>query len=474
MPNIQIPEHIFRGYDIRGVVDKDLNERMIRLLAKGYATFLYHRQINEVVIGCDNRLSSEEYKSFFIDELTESGVNVVDIGLSLSQIIYFAQYYYLSKGGVMITGSHNPKEFNGMKLAVGFSDTMLSEEVQELKKIIQEGNFQTFPGRGSLKKDDVFPAYKKDLLKRIPVKIQRFKVVIDTCNSTPGVFLPDILRSVSCEVIEQNTKLDGNFPNGTPDPTERKVQQRLAKRVLAENADMGFSYDADGDRVGVVDGQGNLIWNDTLVSLFAKDILDFLPGSKIVYNTLCSKQVTEVIQEAGGLPVMWLTGHSFIKAKLKEERAAFGGELSGHFFFVDNFYGHDDGAFSTLRLLSYLSRTNQTLSQAVSVLPRYISSPEIKLGCPDEVKLGLIDNQITKDLKTLYPQAEYIDIDGIRLDTKTKMVIMRASQNGPYITVKYEGKTEDEYNYLKQQLSKILHQYEEIDFSTGVNTEALD
>lgn len=470
---IKIPDHIFRGYDLRGISEKDLSSEAMEILGKAYATFLYQRQINETVVGMDNRLTSEVYKKSFIKGLLSMGIDVIDVGLSLAQIIYFAQYYYQSKGGAMVSASHNPKEYNGLKLAVGFSDTMLSEEIQELRKIAQTGNFHAYNRKSVYRQDDVFPAYKKDLRKRIPLNTG-LKVVIDGSCTTPSVFLPDILREAGCRVIEQNTNLDGNFPLGTPDPTEKAVLERLSKRVIEEKADLGFTYDSDGDRVGFVDHTGRAIWNDVIVALFAKDILHFLPGAPIVFNTLCSKTVSDTIAVSRGRPVMWITGHSFIKEKVREVRSPFGGELSGHFFFMDNFYGHDDGAFSTLRLLSFLTRGGKTLKDAVDELPQYISSPEIKLGLADEIKFKVVSENIGPDLKKLYPKSEYVEIDGVRIDTEQTMAIIRASQNGPYITVKYEGKTQDQYNFLKEQLRKILSSYRQINWSLGVNTDAFD
>jgi phosphomannomutase / phosphoglucomutase len=282
-----------------------------------------------------------------------------------------------------------------------------------------------------------------------------------------------VLEEAGCTVIRQNCNPNSSFPSGIPDPTESKVLQRLADRVLKEKADIGFSYDADGDRLGIVDEKGNLIWNDTLVSLLAQDVLFFEPGAKIIYNTLCSKLTTDTIKKAGGVPVMWKTGHSFIKAKIKQEKAAFGGELSGHIFFVDNFYGHDDAIYGSLRLLQFLGRVNLSLSQAVSKLGHYVTSPEIKLGCPDKIKFGLIDKKISADLKKLFKKASYITIDGFRADTKDEMVIIRASQNGPYITVKFEARTQQKYDWLKREIAKMLHKYKDIDFSSGVNVDAL-
>lgn len=473
MAKHHLPANIFRGYDIRGVVGKEIDDRVMTLLGKAYATFLYSLRINEAVVGCDSRLSSPRLKKIFIKALLNSGINVVDIGLTLSQILYFAQYYYQSKGAAMVSASHNPREYNGLKLAVSFSDTMLTDEIQMIRKIAEGGQFKKFGKKGVFKKDDVYPAYEKDILKRVDLK-KKFKVVVDGCNTTPGFFMPRLLRAAGCRVFEYNTKLDGNFPLGTPDPTERKYQERLASEVLKEKADIGFSYDADGDRLGVVDEKGNLIWNDTLVAIFAKDILDYLPGAKIIYNALCSKQTTEAIEGSRGKPIMWTVGHSFIKAKVREERAPFGGELSGHFFFMDNFYGHDDSAIAGLRILSYLERKGKSLSAVVKGFSQYISSPEIKIGCPDEIKFDFVNHEILREFKKAFPKAKFTKIDGIRMDTKNEMAIIRASQNGPYLTIKFEAKKQKQYDALKKKLREILKKYQQLDFSYGVNLSAFE
>lgn len=471
---VDIKPDVYRGYDIRGVAEKDLTENSYYTLGKGYATFLHRRQIRDCVVGMDIRETSEMFKKAFVEGLLESGINVTDFGLSLTQIMYFAQYHYLSKGGAIITASHNPREFNGLKLGVGFSDTMVSEEIQETRKIVEEKNFATWGKRGTYVQDDVFPFYKADLFKKVPLHDAGFKVVIDSSCATTGKYLPEILREAGCEVIEQNTNLDGSFPLGTPDPTEKEVVSRLAEGVKKAHADLGVTYDADGDRLGIVDEEGGIIWNDVLVALFAQDVIHYLPGSPIVFNTLCSKATSDVITQSGGKPVMWKTGHSFIKAKVKEVRAPFGGELSGHFFFMDNFYGHDDGAFATLRLLSYLKRTGQSLKQAVEQLPKYVSSPEIKLGLADAIKFQFIEEKIGPDIAALFPNGTYTTIDGFRADSEEEMAIVRASQNGPYITIKFEGKTQEQYDHLKSELSRILHAYPEIDWAAGVNIHAFE
>lgn len=469
-----ITPSIFRGYDIRGVVDTDLNEDVYYTIGRAYATFLYERRITEAVVGRDVRLTSEKYQNAFMEGLLDSGVDVIDIGLTLSQILYFSQYHFLTKGAAMITASHNPVNYNGLKLACGYSDTLLTDEVQQIRKIAESGKFKDYGKKGSKRTEDVFPFYLEDLFKKAPTENVGFKVVLDTLNATAGKFMPEVLKRAGCQVILKNTELDGSFPLGTPDPTEHEVVDRIAGYVKEEKADLGVCYDPDGDRIGIVDGEGNPIWNDVLVAIFAKDILEYMDNAPIVFNTLCSKATSDVITSSGGKPVMWLTGHSFIKSKVKEARAPFGGELSGHMFFMDNFYGHDDTGFATLRLLNYMKRCNKSLKQIVDDLPKYVSSPEIKLGLADDIKFKLINEKISLDIKNLFPDAEYVDIDGFRADTKDEMVIIRASQNGPYITIKFEGKTQEQYDILKVKIREILKKYPEIKWDEGVNIHAFE
>ena len=247
--------------------------------------------------------------------------------------------------------------------------------------------------------------------------------------------------------------------------------------MLEEKADLGFSYDADGDRIGIVDNQGDIIWNDVLVAIFAADVLHTHPGAKIMFNTLCSKVVEDTIKKNGGMPFMWRTGHSFLKKKNQEIKAAFIGELSGHFFFSVDFYNHDDGIYSTLRLLSYLERTSQTLAEAVATLPKYISSPEIKVGCPDDKKVALIE-KISGVAKNDFPKAEVISDeragDGVRLNLEDSMFVIRYSQNGPYLTIKFEAQTKEKYDELKKYLRGLLRTSEEIDWGYGINVESLE
>ncbi len=470
---MKINQYIFRGYDLRGLVNKDLNSEIVEHLGKSYGTFLIKRGIKKTVVGRDCRLSSEEYSDAIIKGILSTGVDVFDIGLSLAGIIYWAQYYLDALGCVSVSASHNPAEYNGFKFGVGPSVTMNGDEIQELRQIAEKGEF--VQGNGKLEKRDIKKEYFEDLIKKSGAPFN-FKIVIDPSRSTPGVFAPELLKLAGCEVICNNCELDGTFPLGTPDPTEKKIAERLAKKVLEEKASVGFSYDSDGDRIGIVDDRGKILWNDILVALFAADAIERNPGAKIVFNALCSKVVQDVIKMKGGQAIMWRTGHSFIKAKAQQEKAAFAGELSGHFYFLDKFYPHDDGLYSTLALLNYLSRQKKTLSQIIYELPQYISSPEIKVGCPDELKVNLM-KKISEKLKQDFYNAEIIDDervgDGVRLELEDAMFIIRYSQNGPYLTVKFESREENKYKELKNYISQLLHSYSEIDWSFGVNLESL-
>jgi len=356
---MKINPQMFRGYDLRGIVGTDLNPAIVEYIGKAFGTYLKRQGIKEAVVGRDSRATSPEYASAIIRGMNWAGVDTIDIGMTMVGTFYWAQYHLNRKGGVFITASHNPAEWNGMKFANDFSETLVSEGIQELRRMVEEDDVEKGEQEGKIEKKDILDAYIEDLKKRLSIS-KKFRVVVDASCATPGVVAPKILRSFGMDVVESNCQLDPTFPLGTPDPTETAVAERLKKKVLEEKADIGFSYDADGDRIGIVDEKGGIIWNDVLVAIFAIDVLEKHPGAKIMYNTLCSKVVEDTIKKYGGEPFMWRTGHSFLKKKNQEVKAAFIGELSGHFFFSADFYNHDDGCYTTLRLLDYLSRCGQT------------------------------------------------------------------------------------------------------------------
>jgi len=469
---------IFRGYDLRGLVGTDLSPELAEHLGKAFGTYLKRHKILKAVVGQDCRETSPSYAAALIRGLNWAGIDVIDIGMVLVGTFYWSQYYLECQGGVYVSASHNPPEFNGFKFANDYSETLVSEGMQELRRMVEEEDYEQAAAPGTAREQNILPAYYDDLTKRLPIT-KKFKVVVDPGCTTAGALAPDLLRKVGCEVVEFNTKVDPSFPLGIADPTETTVMERLRQEVLDSQADVGFTYDSDGDRIGIVDEKGGIIWNDVLVALFATDVLREHPGATIMYNTLCSKVVSETIARNGGTPFMWRTGHSFLKKKNQEVKAAFIGELSGHFFFSADFYNHDDGLYSSLRVLRYLATSGKTLSAAVGELPRYISSPEIKLFCADEQKVALVE-KLVPILKRDYPTAEVIDDqhagDGIRLEQTTSMFVVRYSQNGPYLTIKFEAREAAEYDTLRQYINKLLHQFPEIDWqsSISVNIEALE
>lgn len=469
---------IFRGYDLRGIVGTDLSVELAGHLGKAFGTYLKRNGITQAVVGRDSRESSPEYSAALIQGLSWAGVDVADIGMLLVGTFYWAQYHLQRPGGVYVSASHNPPEFNGFKFANGYSETLVSDGMQELLRLVQEEDYEQGETPGAIETQDILPAYYDDICARLPLS-KKLRVAVDPGCTTGGAIAPAILKQAGCDVVEFNTTVDPTFPLGIADPTETSVMERLSKETVESQAEVGFTYDADGDRIGVVDEKGGIIWNDVLIALLAADVLRTHPGATIMFNTLCSKVVSETIERHGGKPFMWRTGHSFLKKKNQEVGAAFIGELSGHFFFSADFYNHDDGLYSTMRVLSYLESTGQTLSEAVAALPRYISSPEIKLSCADDKKVALVE-KLDPILHQDFPDADVVDDeragDGIRLELPDGMFVLRYSQNGPYLTIKFEARTEEVYEKLRSYIADLLRKFPEIDWHNKIatNVEALD
>lgn len=474
---MEVNTQLFRGYDLRGLVDKDLSPELALHLGKAYGTYLTRRNIHTAVVGRDCRETGPLYSQELIKGLRWAGIDVTNIGMQLVGMFYWSQYHLEIPAGVYVSASHNPPQFNGFKFANGYSETLVTDGMQELCKLVQEEDYDQGEKEGSFQEVDIRPEYFADLIKRIPLT-KKYKVVVDPGCTTAGEIAPDFLRQAGCEVVEYNTTVDPTFPMGVADPTETHVVERLRDEVLESKADIGFTYDADGDRIGIVDEKGGIIWNDVLVALFAVGVLQEHPGSKIMFNTLCSKVVPETITAHGGEPFMWRTGHSFLKKKNQEIKAAFIGELSGHFFFAADFYNHDDGLYSTLRLLQTLERSGKTLSELVAELPHYDSSPEIKVYCSDDDKRDVVADLAPK-LQKLYPAAEIISDeragDGVRLELPDAMFVVRYSQNGPYLTIKFEARNQEIYNELRDMINKTLHDIPQIDWESPIsaNVEAL-
>jgi len=476
---MQVNAAIFRGYDLRGLVGEDLSPELAEHLGKAFGTYLKRRSITEAVVGRDCRETSPEYSRELAKGLAWAGIDVADIGMQLVGTFYWAQHHLQRQGGVYVSASHNPAEFNGFKFANDYSETLVSDGMKEMLRLVQEEDYDQGETPGKIEAVDIRPAYFADILERVQLKKQ-FKVVIDPSNTTAGAIAPGLLRQAGCEVVEHNTTVDPSFPLGVADPTETAVMRRLQKEVVEAGADVAFTFDADGDRIGIVDERGGIIWNDVLVAIFATGVLLDHPGDKIMYNTLCSKVVKETILEHGGEPFMWRTGHSFLKKKNQEVKAAFIGELSGHFFFSRDFYNHDDGLYSMMRVLRHMADTGKKLSEIVEELPHYISSPEIKLSCADDKKVALVE-KLSPILRQDFPDAEVIDDegragDGVRLELPDSMFVVRYSQNGPYLTIKFEAKTPEEYEKLRSYIAELLRRFPEVDWKSKIatNVEALE
>jgi phosphomannomutase len=460
-----IEPSIFRGYDIRGLNDEQLSEDVYYTFGRAFATQLAQRKVTECPVGHDVRVTGEKYTAALIAGLNDGGIDTYDLGSSLTQISYYSVYEFKNKAALMVSASHNPANYNGLKLSTGYSESMDGDDIQDFRELCASGDFVEPVKKGVNQKYDIFPAYKADILKRFKFK-KSWKVLIEGISSGAGAMVADIFRAAGHEVIEQNTTPDGTFPTGTPDPIDAGILERIGEGVRKAGADFGFAYDADGDRMAVVDENGHPLWMDIVVAIFAKAAVTGQAGAKVVYNTLCSRTVKETIEQSGGVPIMWLTGHAYIKQKAVQEKAVFGGELSGHIFFFDNFFGYDDGANASLRLLEYLESTGQKLSEAVAELPQYVSSPQVKIGMDEKIKFQFIADKIVPEFKKVWPDGVFTDIDGIRVDLPDRMAILRASQNGAYITTKFEGKTAEIYDDMRAKIRAILEKFPEVDWDS--------
>jgi len=449
---------MFREYDIRGRVnDEELNAKSAEWIGRGFGTFLARRGIDDMVVGYDSRFGSVEIKDGLVKGLRSTGRNVIMIGMCLTPMMYWSQYRFKVKGGAMITGSHNPKGWNGLKLGAGFSSTLVAEEIQELYGIIEREDFVT--GRGDYSEVTIFDDYAADLTGRVKVA-RPMKVVIDTGNGTAGAFAPRIFRDAGLDVIEQFTDLDPDFPNHEPDPARTDTVEFLGRRVREEKADLGLAFDGDGDRFGVVDEKGDVIWPDRYMILLSRQVLERTPGGKIVFDVKCTQALEDDIRAHGGIPIMWKTGHSHIKAKLHEEKAALAGEMSGHVFFVENYYGFDDGIYSALRFVEYVSGSRESLSAIMEGTPAYVSTPAINVKCADEVKYDVV-KRLTTELKRDFDRV--VDINGARVIFEDGWGLVRASSNLPELVLRFEARTPQRLAEIKKTFRSYLGKYPEVD-----------
>jgi len=446
---VELKPEIFREYDIRGIVDKDLNQGTVELLGKGIGTYFRQKGKKEVLLGKDCRLSSQPYSEALIKGLHSTGCQVIDLGIIPTPLLYFAIYYKKKEAGVMITGSHNPPEYNGFKIMVG-EDTLYGEEIQKIYQVIKNKNF--FEEKEDLKSSyDIKPEYIDYVTKNIRFE-KKLNVVLDAGNGTAGVVAAPILKNLGCEVIELYCEMDGTFPNHHPDPTIPEALEDLIKTVIESKADVGVAYDGDGDRIGVIDDKGNILWGDQIMIFFSQDILSSNPGATIISEVKASKVLYEEIEKLGGRPIMWKTGHSLMKKKIKEEKAFLAGEMSGHIFFADRYFGFDDAIYSSARLIEFLSRREEKLSQMLSKLPQTFHTPEIRIYASDEVKFKIVE-EVKKELARSYP---IIDIDGVRAIFPKGWGLVRASNTQEVLVLRYEGDTKEDLEAIKREISQVV------------------
>jgi phosphomannomutase / phosphoglucomutase len=448
-------EQIFREYDIRGVVDRDLTDETVSVLGRSIGTFLRSNNASRVSIGRDSRESSPRFRDLVARGLTESGCDVVDIGMVPTPVLYYSLFNMPVDGGVMITGSHNPADNNGFKVCLD-KTSIFGEQIAEIKEIARAKKFAS--GAGVINEHDIVPAYREYVLSNIRLGSRRLKVVVDAGNGMGGFVGAPLYRDLGCEVVELFCDPDSRFPNHHPDPTVLENMRFAVEAVKQHRADLAIAYDGDADRIGVVDEAGRVIWGDQLMVIFSREILKKHPGAAFIGEVKCSQTLFDDIAEHGGKPIMWKVGHSLIKAKLKETGAALAGEMSGHIFFADRYFGYDDAVYAGARLLEILSSTEAPLSSLLSGLPPTVTTPEIRLECPDERKFDIV-RALTEDFKKTH---KVIDIDGARILFEDGWGLVRASNTQPVLVLRFEARTEHRLKEIRAEVETRLNRIIEL------------
>jgi len=449
-----INPQIFREYDIRGIVGKDLTPESVTSIGKAIGTYIRRGNGKNMVLGRDVRSSSVEFCNILSKALNSTGCNVTDIGMVPTPVLYFALHHFNADGGVMITGSHNPPEFNGFKISQGFH-SLYGEKVQELKRLIEANDFEV--GIGNTQQQPVLSEYMEKIFSVLEIP-RKIKVVVDGGNGCFGIVGPDLLKKLGQTPIELFTEPDGTFPNHHPDPTVSENLTDLIEKVRLENAELGIGFDGDADRIGVVDEKGNILWGDQLLTIFARDILSRNPGATIVGEVKCSQNLYKDIKKHGGVPVMAAAGHSLIKNKMRETGALLAGEMSGHICFADNYYGFDDAIFAACRVLQIVAQSNTKVSEMLADLPETAYTPEIRIACPDDQKFKIV-RELTEIFREKY---EVIDIDGVRVNFENGWALIRASNTQPVIVLRLEAATKERLKELVAVIKKQTDKYKPV------------
>ena len=444
-----IDKSIFREYDIRGIVPSQLNEASIKSISHAIAQKCNEENITELALGRDGRLSGENILNLLSKELQSTGINIVNIGIVSSPLLYYAAKKLSSKSGIMITGSHNPKNYNGLKIVI--NDSPISG-LEILKLLSDEPIRKRNTGKEIFKKN-LMDEYIKEVLSQTSEKPKEIKVVLDCGNGSAGEIAPKLMRSLGYEVIELYCEIDGNFPNHHPDPGKIENLQDLIKAVKENSADAGIAFDGDGDRLGVVTEEGDIIFPDQLMMIFAKDVLKNHPGREIVFDVKCTNLLTNIINDAGGIPLMSPTGHFHIKNTLQKTNAPLAGEMSGHIFFNDKWHGFDDGHYSAYRLLEIMRCLDKPLSSILKQLPKAHSTPELNINVEEENKFKIVKDFVNK---AQFNGGSKITIDGLRVDFEDGWGLLRASNTTPKLVLRFEAKTPSRLKEIKNLFLKQL------------------
>lgn len=439
---------IFRAYDIRGIVDQSLTDACVYHIGRAFAAEAAARQISEVVVGADGRLSGPHLKTILIQGLTDSGCRVLDVGYVPTPALYFAAHQQPDQTGIMITGSHNPSDYNGFKMMLG-GETLSGDQIQALADRIEARDY--VEGAGSARSLAVEQSYLQRILDDIRLK-RGMKVVVDCGNGIPGKLAPALLEQLGCEVIPLYCEVDGTFPNHHPDPGKLKNLQDAIAAVAEHRADLGLAFDGDGDRVGVITPSGHVIYPDRVMMLFAEDVLSRNPGAEILFDVKCSRLLPQVIEQAGGKATMWKTGHSLIKRQMKASGALLAGEMSGHIFFRERWYGFDDGLYSAARLLEILSGRDQDADAIFAAYPEDISTPEINIEVREDNKFTLVEALQQAE----FPDGQVSHIDGVRVDYADGWGLMRASNTTPVLVLRFEAESRNALNRIKNEFQARL------------------
>ena len=438
----KFPDSIFRAYDIRGVVPTTLTAETAYWVGRAIGSQSLAQGEPNVSVGRDGRLSGPELVERLIQGVADSGCHVSDVGLVPTPALYYAANVLAGKSGVMLTGSHNPSNYNGFKIVIA-GDTLANEQIQTLHTRLKTNDLTS--GEGSITQVDILPRYYEEITRDIKLA-KRLKVVVDCGNGAAGVIAPQLIEALNCEVIPLFCEVDGNFPNHHPDPGKPENLVDLIAKVKETGADLGLAFDGDGDRVGVVTNTGTMVFPDRLLMLFAQDVLERNPNAEIIFDVKCTRRLTPLIKEYGGRPLMWKTGHSLIKKKMKATGALLAGEMSGHIFFKERWFGFDDGIYSAARLLEILSKQQQTAEELFETFPNDISTPEINIDVTDESKFSIIEALHDAQWGEA---AELTSIDGVRVDYPQGWGLVRASNTTPVLVLRFEADTEAELQRIK-------------------------